>query len=245
MKKKIIIVMIVFIYVLPLRWAYAMESYFLVDPDYKNNGKTYSLEEMDVAYLTEEPRKKRVECLDINGQGFVALGLRDTNTNTAYASIYSSKGVFQFSYQFETAGSFYIELLDNSVNIYHVRGSGLMSIPFDRSGCERRKVLNNVKENDTYIRYLSSPEKRLNGTVYRIESGFPIFRNRVTISRLLIVSPTGERLTVYDETRFLFYRMAGILFAWCAAFVVVIVGLIRLVKKTRKDYLEQLSKTRG
>lgn len=244
MKKKVIILMIVIICVLPLRWPYAVESYFLVDPEYKNNNETYSFEEMGIVYLTEEPRKKRVECLDINNQGFVALGLRDTNTNTAYVSIYSSEGVFQFSYQFKTAGTFYIELLDDRVNIFHVRGRGLISIPFDRSECERRKVLYNEKENDAYIRFLSSPEKKLDGTVYRIESGFPVLRNRVNLSRLLIVSPTGEGITVYDETKFLFFRMVGILLFWCAAVVIVIVGLIKLIRKTRKDYLEQLSKTR-
>ena len=83
------------------------------------------LSRINISLLTEEAEKWPIECFDVNENGMVVLGLADPGFHSSrnYLYVYSSDGVFQYGYSFETAGSFYVEWNQDNIEIYFVRSN--------------------------------------------------------------------------------------------------------------------------
>ena len=175
----------------------AQESGFTMEPVLEEETESI-LERIDLTFLSEEPPKEAINSFDVNENGFFVVGCETGMKKTV--CIYSYEGIFQFGYSFEDTGSIYVELFDDYLAVYTVRGS--LAIVLDFAG-NVEKILDilNTPENNQYWYYLSkltSKETKSAVFIIRNNMGFLFNLFASDYSQVVVKETTGEEKVIYD-----------------------------------------------
>lgn len=196
--------------------------------------KTF-ISSINLSVVNEENSKKAFSCFDVNDSGMIALG--QESKGRKYVSIYNSDGEFLYGYSFTAGQSFNISWDGSNVLICFDRSDVVISVDPQGSIVELRRI-EDTYENDIYrLNVLKATSKTANGKEYVSRKNIgPL--GLVTSSRAVVSEnlPDGQEKIVYDATgQLLADTLLGfIIFA--AFFVFVIICVVRLCKRTMKNY---------
>ena len=194
------------------------------------------LKNLNISILTEEPPKKSIQCFDVNENGLIAIGCNNSDNNKTVC-IYTSNGDFQYGYSFKTNGNVGVELHENILMIYLVRGGIAISIDSMgeiKSVCKIQKTTENTSYWNNYV-YLTNRE--VDGNKYTIKNKMGIFNIFASsYSQLVVTNTNGEDRVIYDVSSIQFSNTI-VAFIGVLVFVCLVVSLIiwRCIKLKRDN----------
>lgn len=140
-----------------------------------------------------------IQCFDVNGQGYSAIGFDGPSTPIKYVGIYDQEGNFVYGYTFKCTGSYLLEWIDEEqLAIYWLRGS--VRATFDQD-CKCREYF--PYEYDTamsrHLNTLQKTTRQINEDRYVIDTGNSVLTKLATsYSSLVRVSSDGVEHMIYD-----------------------------------------------
>ena len=186
------------------------------------------LSRINISLLTEEAEKWPIECFDVNENGMVVLGLADPGFHSSrnYLYVYSSDGVFQYGYSFETAGSFYVEWNQDNIEIYFVR-SNIVVILNPQDQTKRAVEITFDTEVNSYINnVLSAREREVGDTKYIIQNDMGVLNLIASSYSQVLVVNGEETITIYDINSTVMTRVIIKIVTVCLMACLVILGLL-------------------
>jgi len=155
------------------------------------------LSNFEINKITEEGDKKAIECFDVNEKGNIAIGSSDFIKRII--KIYSEDGVFQYGFEFETAGKFGLEWDNDNILIYNVRGNILISVDSKGDVVAVEKIADTIN-NQLYLKNTVYATKRTNNNkTYEIRNDMgPLNIFSFNYSQLLITDQNGDAKIIYD-----------------------------------------------
>lgn len=161
--------------------AFGADRGFITEPE-NNPNEAYDVYE--ISPITKEIVKKRAVVFDVYEDGTFAIGCEDYNRKYVY--VYSAKKEFLYGYSFSCSGSFEIELLADSINIYMVRGDKLVNLGSNGEVLSYEKILD-LDENWSYWNEVRKTEKKVDDKTYSLKD------------RALLIFPSYAKLVVTDS----------------------------------------------
>lgn len=119
--------------------------------------------------LTKEPKKKPLECFDVNINNEFAIGFSKHNDKTVL--IYDENGIFQYGYAFKTNGSFYLKYdkLTENLVIFSVRGQHMITV--NETGIVRIDEYKETADTGIYLtNEINVREKRIDDYKYEAKN---------------------------------------------------------------------------
>lgn len=214
---------------------FAMNTGFTVVDSFTEEEKEHIMSVNNLKLLKEEPVNEAIQCFDVNKDGLIAIGTE--NMNEKYICIYSSDGIFQYGYRFDSEGSFTVEFKDENVNIYFSRSQIVKCVNPEGKIIEIAKVQDTI-DNDDYRRYLIYPGIRESGDKkYIPKKDMGIFNYiGVTYSQLVVIDSMGNEKIIYDVNSKMFARRLVTFITVLIALTIVIVALSKLFIKGIRQY---------
>lgn len=142
-----------------------------------------------------------IECFDVNGQGYSAIGFCGPSTQTKYVGVYDKEGVFLYGYSFRCSGSYLIEWInENQLAIYWVRGS--VRATFDQNcKCQEYFPYKDDTAMNRHLNILQKTTRQINEDRYVIDKGNGVLTKFATnYSRLVRISSDGVEHIIYDAS---------------------------------------------
>ena len=156
---------------------------------------------INLTLLETAPRKRGIQCFDVNEQGMIAIYQEHSFIGRKKEiCVYSSQGEFLYGYAFRTDGSIAVEWDHENLNIYFVRGDELMSLDKNGNVLDMKNVPI-TKKNDSYKNDLLYTFKRTVGdTTYQIRNDQGPILNFLTasFSQIVVTDPDGTERIIYD-----------------------------------------------
>ena len=193
----------------------------------------------DVRLLTDEPKKEAIECFDVNERGFIAIGFsKASQSGSRTIAIYSDKGVFQYGYQFEAMGAFYVEWVSDNLVIHIMRGEKAITVNSIGEVEEIRTVLDTPESGRFQRKVLQATQKRINNGTYYMKNDMGILNLFAwNYSQLWHATADNNEVLLYDvnEDQFLKYIVGGIGICIFAGMLFLVVGreFVKLRKKEK------------
>lgn len=216
----------------------AMDTGFTTEALPKSNIETF-IKNINISILPNEPKKKAIECFDINDNGLIAIGYSDSDNKTV--CIYTSNGDFQYGYNFKCSGKFGIELDENTLNIYFVRSD--IAITVNPNGeIEGILQIQDTIENNSYWNnsvFLTRRNTDNNEYILKNDMGiFNIFTS--SYSQLIALNANGEESIIYDVNSAQFTHMA-IIFIGIIVFICIVAFAVikQFIKRKPKSFKSQ------
>ncbi len=197
--------------------SYAMETGFETET-MSQEEKNEFIKNISISKLLEEPTRQAIECFDINEHEFVAIGYSENKSKTI--CVYTKEGVFQYGYHFICDGSYGIELTNDYLIIYIVRGSVVLSINSHTGEIEEMLSVPNSIENNIYYNEISSNKRQIGDVEYKLKNNYGIFNFFITShSQLIRVDETGNETILHDVSsteykKVIFSIIAGAIFVF-------------------------------
>lgn len=216
--------------------AYSMTNGFDVESLTTNESEKI-IAGIPVKRINAETAKDSIECFDVNENGLIAIGSENHSAKTI--SVYTDDGVFQYAFEFEVDGSFGIEWIKDSLNVYFVRGAIGINIDPQGNILDVFAIKDTMENNSYWNNVVFSSTRNVNGTVYKIDNDLGIFNFvQSSYSRLVKISPNGEKIVLYDVGNSqLFYTLL-----WTGVILIGIVSIITIILKQWKKNLEDMKK---
>ena len=161
--------------------------------------KESSISNINLSLITEEPAKKGIVCFDVNDNHLIAVGQRTASIKKTVC-VYSTDGVFQYGYTFESYGAFGLEWDNENLNIYFVRGDIIVSVTPSGEVVDVLEIQDTKSNNEYSSELLYSTKRTIGNTEYSIESDFGAFLDFFAplYSQIVITNENGERSFIYD-----------------------------------------------
>lgn len=192
--------------------------------------KEYVIEAININLFTQEPSKQAIWCFDVNENGLIAIGGKKANDDKIVC-IYTSDGVFQYGYTFEDSGTFGVELSENILTIYFVRGDTAVSVNPEGEVEDVVVIPMTSKNNSRWKDSVFSSEKEALGKTYTLKNDMGFFNNFThNYSQLVITDNNGTETILYDVNSIQYVKYA---FGTCVTFGLVIFGFVYMIKKMR------------
>ena len=211
----------------------ATDSVFSTDPISENEEETF-LENIELSFTREEPKKEAIKRFSVNQSGEFAIGSESNRRNTV--CVYTGNGEFKYAYKFKSNGSFGVELKENVLYIHFVRSN--VSLAVDDSGkiVEVKKIQDTKENNSHWQKSIFSDEIEIDGKDYRLTNDLGFFNVFVSdYSKLIVTNKDGETTVLYDVSSMQLGKKI-VEFVFIGGIVVfVIIGIIRLIIKGQKE----------
>lgn len=190
--------------------------------------ETEVLSRIKISLLTEEAEKWPIECFDVSENGMIVLGLADpgfhSERNCLY--VYSSDGVFQYGYSFESSGSFYVEWNQDNIEIYLAR-SDIIVILNPKEQTQSAVQIKDVTESSHYInQVLRLRERQVGDTKYIIQNDMGVLNLIASSYSQMLVVNASETTMIYDVNSNALTRVIIKIVTVCLMACVVILGLL-------------------
>ena len=190
------------------------------------------LNRIDLTFLTEEPPKEAINCFDVNENGLFVVGCETGMKKTV--CVYSYEGIFQFGYSFVDAGSIYVELFDDYLAIYTVRGS--LAIVLDFTGnVEKILAIINTPHNNQYWYYLTKlTSKETKSAIFKIRNDMGFLFNLFAsdYSQVVVKEANGEEKIIYDVNSGQFAKKLTFLIGLIIFVAIVVFCIVKWFPKT-------------
>ena len=211
----------------------AMNTGFLTEKLPENDVQML-LENVNIQMFTKEPEKNTIQCFDVDENGTIAVGCNNFNKKTV--CLYSAEGCFQYGYTFMTDGSFGVELDNEILIIYFVRGDIAVAIG-PNGQIESVRKIQTTTENNSYWNnsvYLKSRKSGNNEYTLKNDMGvFNIFAS--SYSKLIVTNVDGEEKILYDAGSVGFFRILVIFIAAVIFIAIVILEIRKAIIKYNEE----------
>ena len=188
----------------------------------------------NIKLLSSEPAKRSIQHFDVNYNGLIAIV--QENLACECICVYSSGGVFQYGYTFDTDGSTYVEWDNDNLNIYFVRSDIIISLTPEAEVVGICKALNSTENNRYINRSLRGTEKDINGVTYRIGNDMPALNWLASsYSQITVTDGSGAQTVIYDVGNGQFGGMLAVVAAVVVFLCVFVVLFIRQTKRMRQQ----------
>lgn len=214
--------------------AYADERQGFVTEEMSIDERERVLTNINLSLSNVEFSKKAIVCFDVNEQGLVAIGTEEGEHKTV--CIYSDTGNFQYGYRFETSGSFGVELNDEVLNIYFVRGDIIVSID-SRGEIQNVSRICDTSENNTYWnKFVRATHRDIGNYQYVLKNDVGILGIFASsYSQLYRIDENGNQLLIYDANTIQFFNMLISFWGILLFISIVVVAIIKELKKLQKE----------
>ncbi len=187
------------------------------------------LKNVNISMLAGEPSKRPIECFDVGENGVIAIGCSDSENKTV--CIYTDDGDFQYGYSFECSGDFGVELHENILNIYVVRGNVLLSVDAAGKIVSVLKIQNTSENNSYWNHFVFLTKREVGGNTYTIKNDMGIFNVFASsYSQLTVTDVDGGEKIIYDVSQIQFLNTLAV-FICAIAFIGLAVTII--IRKSR------------
>lgn len=155
------------------------------------------LKQVNLIRIYAEPESASMTGFDVNEEGSIAIGFRRTNDKAI--GIYDSEGIFRYGYRFQTSGAFRLELDQEDLILYLVRGDFMIRIN-PEGDVELVADILDTRENNTYANYLDAMRKKTVGDrKYVMRKNLGILNGfAFSYSQLVMIGADGEETIIYD-----------------------------------------------
>ena len=209
----------------------AMDTGFSTE-EISEEKKTAFVSNINVSLLREEPEKSGILCFDVNEQGMIAVGNKDSQSKKI--CIYTSQGEFLYGYTFNCTQSFCVEWDEQHVNIYFIRSDVIISLDSDGNILDIKAVQDTIDNNSYRNSLLYSTTRTVGNTTYLIRNDMGIL-NWIAFSFSQIVAvDAGTEFVIYDVNSVQLAKMiVAVCFICVCAFVAVAVIARQFIKLRR------------
>ena len=161
--------------------------------------KNTILDNINLSYIKEEPKKSMFDCFDVNVNQMIAIGYSNSSIKTV--SVYSSKGIFQYGYTFNCMGDFGLEWDENNLNIYLVRSNAIVSVNSKGKILSILEVQNTTDNNSYRNHYIYSKKRTVGNTEYHMKNDSGALNVFATAySQLVFVNEQKQETIIYDAS---------------------------------------------
>lgn len=195
MKYYLIIMLLMFLFFQTGIETYAMNTGFYLDELSEEDKNTF-LSNVEISLFKDYPIKRSILCFDINEEGHIAIG-QEVGTRKEIC-IYSSEGIFQYGYSFESGQSYGVEWDGDNLNICFVRSDVIVSVDKNGNILEIAKINDDIENNSYWNDILYREEIEIGITKYMLRNNMGvlnIFASSYT--QLVEQKSTGEKI-LYD-----------------------------------------------
>lgn len=145
---------------------------------------------LNITVFYQKGADRLIKCFDVNENGYYAIGYKNNIVH-----IYNSQGVFQYGYDFDTDGTYGINLKGNNIVIHLARSD--IAVKIDSKG----KCID-VQEmgfpTDITDNAINRTSKQIGDITYCLERDIGIFDG--DYSRLVKIDEKGTKTVLYDVT---------------------------------------------
>lgn len=188
--------------------------------------KNMFISNISISPLKAEPAKKDILCFDVNEQGMIAIGQKDSQRKEV--CVYTSQGEFLYGYTFNCTQSFCVEWDEQYVNIYFVRSDVIISLDSDGNILDVKKTLDTIDNNSYINSLLFSTTRTVGNTTYLIRNDMGIFNwIAPSFSQIVTIDETGTESIIYDVNSMQFTKMiitTSFIFVFVLVAIAVIIG---------------------
>lgn len=174
---------------------------FASDGGFETEEKT--VEEMEELYdlytitpLDQEPLKRKIVHFDVYEDGSFAIGSEEDTIK--YISVYSAEKEFLYGFRFYSNGDFAIELHQEYLSVYFVRGNYFVDIKPDGEVISYKIILDTANNNAYWRNVLNNTERKFDEKTYTIQGrellAFPSY------SQLVVTDSAGAQEVLYEST---------------------------------------------
>lgn len=210
----------------------AMDTGFSTE-EISEEKKTAFVSNINVSLLREEPEKSGILCFDVNEQGMIAVGNKDSQSKKI--CIYTSQGEFLYGYTFNCTQSFCVEWDEQHVNIYFIRSDVIISLDSDGNILDIKAVQDTIDNNSYRNSLLYSTTRTVGNTTYMIRNDMGILNwIAFSFSQIVAVDAAGTEFVIYDVNSVQLAKMiVAVCFICAFAFVAVAVIVRQFIKLRR------------
>lgn len=191
-------------------------------------------EALEISPVTKEVLKKRAVVFDVYTDGSYVVGCDDYERKYVY--VYTPDKEFWYGYSFTAYGSFEVELLEGSLNIYTVRGSSLINLSPDGDVLAYETILD-TEENTAYWKEVKKNEKRVGNKTYRLKEPFLI----IPMYKKLVATDAEGNEEILYEGKSINTRNPFAIFIVFSITLSVVSTIFKLIKKKKNKSSENKS----
>lgn len=191
--------------------------------------KTTFISNIDVLPLGAEPERKSILCFDVNEQGMIAIGQKDSQRKEI--CVYSSQGEFLYGYAFNCTQSFGVEWDEQHINVYFVRSDVIISLDLDGNILDIKSVQDTLDNNSYTNSLLYSTTRTVGDTTYLIRNDMGILNLiAVSYSQVVLIDANGEKRIIYDVNSQQLFKTLVILVAIIVFVCIAVIGVVREIE---------------
>lgn len=210
----------------------AMDTGFSTE-EISEEKKTAFVSNINVSLLREEPEKSGILCFDVNEQGMIAVGNKDSQSKKI--CIYTSQGEFLYGYTFNCTQSFCVEWDEQHVNIYFIRSDVIISLDSDGNILDIKAVQDTIDNNSYSNSLLYSTKRTVGNTTYLIRNDMGILNwIAFSFSQIVAVDAAGTEFVIYDANSVQLAKMIVAVCFICAFAFVAVAVIVRSFIKLRR-----------
>ncbi len=222
MRRILITVMMMFLLSVTV---FGAEGGFETEP--KGNVKE-AYDAYEISPVTKEVLKKRAVVFDVHPDGSYVVGCEDYDRKYVY--VYTSDKAFWYGYSFSAYGSFAVELLEDSLNVYLVRGSCLINLSTDGDVLAYETILDTT-ENNAYWNEIQKKEQKIGNTTYKLKEPFLI----IPMYKKLVATDTEGNEEILYEGKSINTRDPFTIFIVFSITLSAVSTIVKLIKKKNKS----------
>lgn len=211
----------------------AMNTGFSTQTMNTEDQKTF-LSNIQLVKEEKEPDKNGIVCFDVNEDGLIAIGTRDSSQKSV--AIYNLSGDYKYSYNFNCNQSFGVEWDGNNLIIYFVRSNVAALVDENGTIPELREIENTTENNSYWNHSVFSTQRTVGEYKYIIKNDmgpFNIFAS--SYSQLVAEDEQGNQTILYNVNNAQMTKTI-IIFIAVIAFVATAVTVITVKSvKSRKQ----------
>ena len=200
----------------------AMQTGFSTE-ELSEEAKTEFMSNINVLPISTEPGKKGVVCFDVNEQGMIAVGQRDSQAKRI--CVYNSRGEFLYGYAFDCSQGFLVEWDEINVNLYFLRSDVIISLDSCGNILDVRRVQNTIDNNSYRNSLLYSTTRSVDDITYLIRNDMGMLNwIAPSFSQIVTIDASGTEVVIYDVNSMQLTRMIiAVCFICVFVFVAVVV----------------------
>lgn len=192
--------------------------------------KTIFVTNINIVPLSAEPPKKSILCFDVNEQGMIAVGQK--NSQRKEICVYTSRGEFLYGYSFNCTQSFCVEWDERNINVYFIRSDVIISLDSNGNILDIKTVQDTIDNNSYRNSLLYSTTRTVGSTTYLIRNNMGIFNWLApSFSQIVIIDATGTESIIYDVNSNQFTKIiVTISFISVFILIAIVVVFLRFIK---------------
>lgn len=195
--------------------------------------KNTFLSNTNVTLLATEPTRTAIECFDVNENGMIAIGQK--NSDQATVCIYSNDCIFQYGYTFTCSGDFGLEWDESDINIYFVRSEVIIAVNSAGEVLDILKVPDTIENNSYQNAHVYSSERTVGENEYVLRNDMGLLNVFASsYSQLVEITPAGEERIIYDVNHTQFANTLGICIGVVLFIVLIVIVIVWQFIKLRK-----------